>query len=280
MSVVSPASISSSGESFFLSHPSFHLFSCFIGSANTPSSSSVVPPTRSSSIADLASGHFQINKCLFEVGRRLGWEEFLLLKTLYIETLCLRILSCVNTLQEVYQHSIENRIGVTRRDGLIKENMRLSRQELLALLAYRLQILIPTSEVLTKKDTRNMGAKDAISSLQNLLGTLPTVEEIEISKESRLVECLVKCYVNMTSKQRNVLKQCFAACLGLNADTATIFEMFADQFMRPPEEVVMMFTSSMRQAQCHRSAYIELQENLQKHSIPHEEIHIPGVFIA
>ena len=216
------------------------------------------------------------------MGRRLGWEEFLLLKTLYIKTLCLRILFDVNTPQEVYQHSLENEIGATRRDGLIKENMRLSRQELLALLAYRLQILIPTSEVLTKKDTRNMGAKDAISSLQDLLGALPTVEEIEISKESRLVECLVKCYVNMTSKQRNVLKQCFAACLGLNADTATIFEMFADQFMRPtpPEEVVMMFTSSMRQAQCHRSAYIELQENLQKHSIPHQEIHIPGVFIA
>ena len=214
------------------------------------------------------------------MGRRLGWEEFLLLKTLYIETLCLRILSGVNTLQEVYRHSIENEIGATRRDGLIKENMGLSRQELLALLAYRLQILIPTSEVLTKEDTRNMGAKDGISNLQDLLGTLPTVEEIEISKGSRLVECLVKCYVNMTSKQRNELKQCFATCLGLNAETATVFKMFVDQFMRPPEEVVMMFTSSMRQAQCHRSAYIELQENLQKHSIPHEEIHIPGVFIA
>ena len=166
----------------------------------------------------------------------------------------------MNTPQEVYQHSLENEIGATRRDGLIKENMRLFRQELLALLAYRLQILIPTSEVLTKKDTRNMGAKDAISSLQDLLGALPTVEEIEISKESRLVECLVKCYVNMTSKQRNFFC-CFATCLGLNAETATVFEMFVDQFMRPPEEVVMMFTSSMRQAQCHRSAYIALQEN-------------------
>jgi hypothetical protein len=229
---------------------------------------------------------FQCQQWLIEVGRKLGREEFQLLKALYLKTLPLGTLQ--DDVMEPQDHAgllcdlpsersaAPGSAAATR--GRVGECDKLTSLQSLALFAHRLQILVPTSDILNEDDTRNLGAKDAISSLQNLLGTLPTVEEIEISEESRLAECLVKSYINMKPLQRGELKRRMAEFVGLNVEMPTIFDVFAELFVKKyaPKEIVMKFASSMRLARCYKSAYSDLKGSLVKYDIPHHEILIPG----
>ena len=233
----------------------------------------------------LGEDDFANRQWVRESGRRLGREEFQLLKALYSNTLGLwRLQYEVKEPQDhallLYQIPLEQGAPSLSGDDRVHERSRLTPRQSLALFVHRLQILVPTSDRLEAEDTRNMGAKDCLSSMESMWGRLLTMEEIEISQESKLMECLVKSYVNITTGQRSELKRQVAGLVGLNAESSTVFDVFAELFVKrhDPKEIVTMFTRSMTLARCYPSGYVELQENLSKSSIPHQEIHIPGEF--
>ena len=231
---------------------------------------------------------FQCLQWLIEAGQKLGREEFQLLKVLYLKTLPLSVLQDevkepVDDAHFLYdlphERDTPSDVAATfHGEGSdVRENTKLSPSQSLALFVHRLQILVPTSDRLEAEDTRNMGAKVCLSSLERVCGSLPTVVEIEISQESKLIECLVKSYVNMTTDQRSELKRHMAGLVGLNIETSTIFDIFSKLFVKRCDlkEIITKFTSSMEVARCYRLSYIELKQDLETQKTPHHEIVIP-----
>ena len=221
-----------------------------------------------------------------EVCKKLGREEFQLLKSLYLVTLPLRVLQ--DNVKEPQDHAhllydlpLERDVATRSAigDGYVREP--LTPQQSLALFVHRLQLLVPVKGRLSKEDERHLGGKVCISSLESLLGVLPSVEGVHFPTESRLMECLVKCYVNLSSAQRCKIKEKLAECLGLNVEVATIFDVFAELFIKQrsnydPQGIVAKFTFSMQSARCGRASYEDLRDCLLQYNILHSEINLPG----
>ena len=236
------------------------------------------------------------DKWLVELGRTLTREEFDLLKALYLKTLGLRALQDfvkeprdhVRLLFDLPQEK-EQRVsagGDPRNFGAtlghVSECDKLTPSQSLALLVHRLQILVPTSPAeLRGKDTRKShGIKGALASLETQLSCLPTAEGIEIHKESNLIECVIRCYVNLTRVQQQELMQSIAGCVGLTVDTATLFEVLAEFIVKrnrfDAEKIVGEFVNVMPMARCNKTTYQEFEAELLQANLPHHPIPIPG----
>ena len=225
---------------------------------------------------------------LIGVGRRLGPEGLQLLKALYCNTLPFGILADeVKEPRHLYDHTTFKGGAASPSLAPIQEGERMPPQDSLALLIHRLSILVPEStQTNPKKRSRELklGAQDCLEYLQQCGITRPQLR-IPITPESRLLECVVRRYVNMTQDQRKMLKTELGQGVGLNADNVTIFEIIGKIFQKQGSEnkcegVLAVFVRSLQQASSQRMVFEELQQDLDSRGIPHEAIPIPGVCVG
>ena len=227
---------------------------------------------------------------LLVVSRKLSRDEFHLLKALYLKTLGLRTLQDrvrepqdhVRLLYDLPQELSSSSVALP--DDHVSECGRLTQRQSFALFVHRIQILVPTTDQSSESDTRSSGAKDCIASLERSLGALPSAEGIETAPESKLVECLVKRFVNMDSLQQGEMKKRLASCVGLNLDTANLFDLFSELIVKrnnfDSERIVGQFVDLMPLVRCSRIVYRELEEDLLTNTVPHDPIPIPGIYIV
>ena len=97
-----------------------------------------------------------------------------------------------------------------------------------------------------------------------------------------MLECLVKCYVNVKQRRRPALKRALGQRVGLGVNNVNIFDIFSDLFTKLRrqtrcEEAVAIFVASLRQAHSRKGAFIGLERDLCIHRVAHEPIPVPGI---
>ena len=229
---------------------------------------------------------------LFAVDRQLGPEGFQLLKVLYLDTLRSTRRALTDKVQcphDIYSQLCQdwkNGGEIGREEDHVIESSHMSPQHSLALLVHRLRVLVPQSalgdaERATKElRNKNLGAEECLSDLQKLGVTCSKVT-FTLSQDSKALECLVKCYVNLTQLRRHELKIELARAVKIHGDNSTIFEIISELFAKQSRRnrcagAIAMFVSSMQKAQAPKSTYVELQRNLSWAEIPHNQFTIPG----
>ena len=214
-----------------------------------------------------------------DLGRKLSAEGFELLKSLYRNTLPHGVLS--NRVQQP-----RDLYDLPQQQGAPP----LSQQDSLALLVRRLCVLAPQQSggsrrrrlrELRKKD---LGAQDCLNGLgkYGVLTRTPALT-IEISQESKLLECLVRRYVNMTPNQRRALRETLGRRVDARQENFTVYEIFSDLFTGQTSQnrcqnIVDLFVTSLDEARAGRNVYIELRRELDECLIPHGPIPIPGMY--
>lgn len=199
------------------------------------------------------------------VNDRLGPEGFSLLKVLYLRDLRRRNLDDLEGPRELVQVSEE-----------------LSWEQSLALFVHRLRVLVPPPTTVDDRlrDTKELGAQRCLEDLEKRAINIPQMR-VELSNESKMLECLVKSYVNLTQQERSTLKRGLLQ-ESVHESNATIFEAFARLFTKEKshnrcQNIVATFVASMDLAKCPKQIYIELQENLNTHGLHDVPIPIPGI---
>lgn len=225
---------------------------------------------------------------LIDVSGKLSPEGLQLLKTLYSDTLPLGKLARVDDPRVLYHLTVDGDASPSTRDVPVNEHKKLSPQDSLALFVHRLELLVPHSK---KKDEekrareleiKDVGARACLDSLEQHGITRPSFTLV-LSEESKMLECLVSCYVNMTpQRQRWPLKREMGAKVGRHPHQATVFEIFTALFTKWDESknrcegVVSVFVSCLQQAQSPRQSFIYLEQRLSASNVPHDPIPIPG----
>lgn len=223
---------------------------------------------------------------MFEVDQRLDREGFHLLRVLYLKTLPLAKLTDGITLpHDLYEEPVKitTPMAVSSNHKNKQECKKLSPQHSLALFVHRLRILVPQSSSAEIRD--HFRAKDCLDAFRESGIICPPLDDGELSKESRMLECLVKCYVNMTQRRRLALKKALGQNVGLNAVNVNVFDIFSDLFIKREsqnrcEQAVAIFVGSLKQARSQPGAYIELERHLCTHNIAHDTIPIPGIMFV
>ena len=227
------------------------------------------------------------SKWLVEVDRKLGPDGFQLMKALYCRTLPQRTLSeKVKTPWDLYKYTALERDDATPSCN-VQERERMPPQDSLALFIHRLRILVPQStQVNPEKRLREIrkkdfGAQDCLDCLDQC-GISPPLLRVLISQESKLLEYIVRSYVNLSPRQRLALKRELARLVGVNAGNETMFEIYSELFIKQKHEnrcrnVVALFVSSLQNASCPRAVFEQLQQDVQTVGIPLGTIPIPGV---
>lgn len=227
----------------------------------------------------------------------MGNEEFSLLKSLYLYTIPERVLEdYVTDAFQLYElpttaagTNEETRIGAgATAAAFLSENMTkksgvLTSEQSLALFVHRLGVLVPSESNtrLTEHDVRYMGAKKCLEDLKKGADQQPLVDvESVISSESRLIESLVHCYVNLTSDERNAVKERLAKQAELNPERASLFDLFVRFKEQKSNQVVKVFVSCMTDARCYRAPFFILEDKLRAHNVYDGEIVKPSKFLA
>lgn len=227
-------------------------------------------------------------KWLIEVGRKLSPDGFQLMKALYCKSLPQRVLSDkVKTPRDLYVYTALERDDATGPSCNVQERERMPPQDSLALFIHRLRILVPQAtpvnpdKRLRELKKKDFGAQDCLDCLDRC-GISPPLLRVLISQESKLMEYLVRSYVNISPRQRLALKRELARLVGVNASNETMFEIYSELFQKQEQEnkcrsVVALFVTSLQNASCPRVVFEQLQHDLQTVGIPHGTIPIPGV---
>ena len=215
---------------------------------------------------------------LTSVGFKLSSEGLQLMKTLYLPTLQLWKLNRVNDPRQLHDIPLQGDATSFWRGDRPRERDTLSPRDSLALFIHRLNILAPQSTVEDK-----LGARDCLTSLDKCGVAVPTLN-VPLSKESRVIECLVQSYVNINStQQRLVTKRALADRVGVNVEN-TIFDIFVKMFTKEIgpsrcKNMVAEFVYSLQQARSPRETYMKLKHDLRDCDGPHELVTIPGIII-
>lgn len=227
-------------------------------------------------------------KWLIEVDRKLGPDGFQLMKALYCRTLPQRTLSeRVKTPRDLYNYTALERNEATPSCN-VQERECMPPQDSLALFLHRLRILVPQStQVNPEKRLRELkkkdfGAQDCLDCLDQCGINSPPLLRVLISQESKLLEYLVRSYVNLSPRQRLALKRELARLVGVNAGNETMFEIYSELFKTQKHEnrcrnIVALFVASLQNASCPRAVFEQLQQDLQTVGIPLGTIPIPGL---
>ena len=227
-------------------------------------------------------------KWLIEVDRKLGQDGFQLMKALYCRTLPQRTLSeKVKTPWDLFKFTALERVDATPSCN-VQERERMPPQDSIALFIHRLRILVPQStQVNPEKRLRELkkkdfGAQDCLDCLGQCGINSPPLLRVLISQESKLLEYLVRSYVNLSPRQRLALKRELARLVGVNASNETMFEIYSELFQTHKHEnrcrnIVALFVTSLQNASCPRAVFEQLQQDLQTVGIPLGTIPIPGV---
>ena len=213
------------------------------------------------------------------------------MKVLYLDTLRSRRRTLSDHITQPHQLHSQlcndwNSAGESRGEDHVLEASQMSLQHSLALFIHRLRVLVPLAthsdpeRAAREIKNKSLGAELCLDRLLELGVTCPH-SNFTFSQESNALECLVKCYVNLTQRQRYELKQELAGKVTMSGEDSTIFELVAQLFAKQGRSdrcagAVGVFVSSMEQAQVPRLAYVELQHNLSSAAVPHNKINIPG----
>ena len=216
---------------------------------------------------------------LFEVGQNLSSKGFQLLKVLYLNTLPFRTLSDhVNQPHELHSALSGNWSVAEQRedDERVVETERMSPRDSLALLVHRLRVLVPSPSA-ELRSRKGLGAQECLERLP-AASAPSSFLTVEISQESKMLECLVKTYVNLTPRQRVSFTRHLGQEMGTHADNLTTYQLlgcFFTTYKTRIKEGVAVFAKALRHVKS-PSACVQLEENLSSYDIPHEPIQIPG----
>ena len=225
-----------------------------------------------------ASAFDQTTWLRVKVDKKLRTEGKQLLKVLYYKSSPLHSLSEIEEPSDLYRHHATLSTGgpSSGNPAQIQEYEKVTKQDCLALFIHRLSVLVPRH---TKTDPgnrlRELGAQDCLNSLPIPKPCL----EASLFRESRLLECLVGAYVDMTPQQRNALKIELGRQVGVHPDNANVFEIFCQLFQekyRRCESIVDTFADALRHAQPAREVFENLTRDLNRYGIPHNDILIPS----
>ena len=220
---------------------------------------------------------------LIDVSRKLSPEGVHLLKTLYCGTLPLGKLARLEDPRHLHDLTVDRSAPSSINEVPANE---ISSQDSLALFVHRLELLVPQSREPDKEKrarelrSKDVGAQACLDSLEQHGITRPTLT-VAISEESKMLECLVKCYVNMAPKQRTALKRELGGQVGIHPDQATIFDIFAALFTDREREngcesVVSLFISSMQKAHSSLQTFTDFEQHLSACNVPHGPIPRPS----
>ena len=211
------------------------------------------------------------------VGQQLGPEGFQLLKALYCDTLsCRKLSDDANEPRDLYELS-RTEGGAAASLTHVFESAQMPPRDALALFIHRLELLVPQPE------ENDLGANNCLASLERSDVERPTMRVVT-TQESKMLECLVTRYVNMSPPERATLKLALAYQLSVHPDNVTIFEIFHRLFVHQGrkkrcKKVVAAFVTCLQTARSPRVVYVDLQQNLDDSSVPHDTMAIPGVYV-
>ena len=210
---------------------------------------------------------------LLKVGQKLSPEGKLLLKLLYYKCLPQRTLeNKVREPRDLYTESMK-----LSPDQAGREHNILSADDALAVYIHRLSILVPQPTGVDQLDAaKNLGAQDCLDNLRTCEVTRPPLNAV-FSQESKLLECLVKSYVDMTPKQRKNLKAQLGKKVGVNPLNMDVFELFVTLFekLNGKNEIIDKFVCALGNAGAPKAIVADLKRNLENNEIPHNPF--PGM---
>ena len=174
-----------------------------------------------------------VEEWLFQVDQNLSPEGFQLLKVLYLNTLQFRTLSDqVNQPHELHgalssDWSVE---GEQDGGGRVLESARMSPRDSLSLFVHRLRVLVPPAQT-ELRDRKGLGAQECLDRLPLGLSAPSSFLTVEISQESKMLECLVKTYVILTPRpQRVALMRNLGQKTDTHADNLPTYQLFGRFF--------------------------------------------------
>lgn len=196
------------------------------------------------------------------VGEKLIYEGQLLLKLLYFKEL--KHASLADQVKEPRDLFELSRGTKTRSDDAT-----------LAVFIHRLSLLIPQpqpdaddpKEIMKIKD---LGAQDCMDYLEKCRLSPPTVQ-VETSQESKLLECLVTLYVNLSQQRRRQLMQQVAKEVGVRRENFDTFELFCRLFTRAScksQQIIDKFVSILNNAPVPLSVLENFIYQLESFQIP------------
>lgn len=159
---------------------------------------------------------------------------------------------------------------------LSRRLMERSDEAALALFLHRLSLLIPRAqpdaenqdEIMKVKD---LGAQDCIDYFQVCQLSLPSIQ-LNIPQESRLLECLVTVYVNLSQKRRKELKQQLADQVSVHHENFNIFELCCKLFQQTcnrHQEILNGLVNALNNAPPPEAVVENLLCQLNTYHIPH-----------
>jgi hypothetical protein len=146
----------------------------------------------------------------------------------------------------------------------------------LALFIHRIYLLVPLSQPTAKDPARileikDLGAKACLDYLRECDLSPPSVEVSNlVSDKSKLMECLVTAYVNMSPRKRQDFREQLADQVGVYREGFNIFELVCRLFQRGSEraeQVVGRFVNALNKAPVPRVIVENLRDQLVSHGI-------------
>ena len=217
--------------------------------------------------------NLQRSTWLHEVGQKLSPEGKLLLKLLYYKCLPRPTLEDeVREPRDLYTESMK-----LSSDQAGREHNVLSADDALAVFIHRLSILVPQPTGVDQLDAmKNLGAQGCLDNLRTYEVTQPPSNGV-FSQESKLLECLVKSYVDMTPGQRNKLKAQLGKVVGVHPLNMDVFKLYVTFFekLNDKNEIIDKFVCALGTAPAPKAIVADLKRNLENNEIPHNPF--PGM---
>ena len=225
----------------------------------------------------MADSRLQRPKWLLEVDKKLNPEGKLLLKLLYCKTLPHRILvDGVKEPKDLYEQSLK--LQLFTETGL--EFAVLSPDDALAIFIHRLSILVPVLGTdPTSRPRNSLGAQECLDNLTKCGIPQPPLQVV-FSQESKLLECLVKAYVNMSQRKRDKLRVQLGKQVGIHHQNQDIFQVLCEIFQMQngkSVEIVDEFVRALGNARAPQAIIDDLERNLGNNEIYHNPF--PGMSI-
>lgn len=211
----------------------------------------------------MAALPLNLRKWLVGVGDKLNDEGQQLLKFLYYRDIqYASLVDEVNAPKDLFEFS--------------RSHMARSDEATLALFIHRLSLLIPRAQpdaedpqkIMKVKD---LGAQACLDYLSECDLSQPSIQ-VDVSQESKLLECLVTVYVNVSQRKRKELKQELAEQVSVNSENFGIFELFCRFFQRGGsriEKILEGFVVVLNSAPAPQPVVESLICQLDTYHIPH-----------
>ena len=197
---------------------------------------------------------------------KLSKEGLLLLKLLYYG--------------ELPQRQLQDEIDSPKDLYHLAAQGRENDETVLACFIHRIHLLVPQSQPAAEDPAKILKAKDlgAQACLDHLQWCdLPPpsiqVDDLNISSKSKLMECLVMAYVNMSPRRRQNFREQLADQVGVYREGFNIFQLVCQLFQRESEaaeNVVGRIVNALNNAPVPEAIVKNLKGQLVSYDIPHQ----------